>query len=154
MAVWDIAFCRNAEPRGGAIGVGNFFEHPILQPIALAGIRRARELRAAMGPDVLDCSAFADSKDGAEIGRTEVIQSALVLVQIVESVVKAFEIYPLEILESTSDRGRSYVTIRGLPNNDPDRIAKRISLWAGSLSRLSLTGVEIESAIARQVPQL
>ncbi|TIP93930.1 MAG: DNA helicase, partial [Mesorhizobium sp.] len=144
--VWDIAFCSNAEPRGGAIGVGNFVEHPILQPIAVAGIRRARELRAALGPDVLDWSAFADPNHGAEIGRTEVIQAALVLVQIVESVVKAFEICPIEILEPTSDRGRRYVTIRGLPNNDRDRIAKRISLPETSAALNRLFGEEHRDA--------
>jgi len=87
--VWDIAFCANAEPRGGPIGLGNFIEHTIPQPISVSGIRRARELRAELGPDVLDWSAFADQKDNADTGRTEEIQAALILVQIVESVVKA-----------------------------------------------------------------
>jgi len=144
--VWDIAFCANAESRGGPIGVGNFVEHPILQPISVSGIRGARNLRAALGPDVLDWSAFADPKEGADTGRTEEIQAALVLVQIVESVVKAFEIYPIEVLESTSDRGRRYVTIRGLPNNDRDRIAKRIGLPETSAALNRLFGEEHRDA--------
>lgn len=145
-SVWDIAFCANAEPRGGPIGLGNFVEHTILQPISVSGIRRARELRAELGPDVLDWGAFADQKDSSDTGRTEDIQAALVLVQIVESVVKAFEIYPIEVLESTSDRGRRYVTIRGLPNNDRDRVAKRIGLPETSAALNRLFGEEHRDA--------
>jgi hypothetical protein len=101
--------------------------------------REAEEQRARLGPDVLDWSAFAtDSGDPGILDKTDTVRKALLLIQIVEAIIKALEIYPVEILETGRRDGRRYATIRAEPNNDRDRVAKRIGLTesATALKRL------------------
>lgn len=135
-ALWDIAVCTEINPRIDALRLGLHDEHSLDQPIAVAAIpREARELRARLGPDVLDWSAFAGGAGQVTSwDRTDVVCKALLLVQIVEAVVKALEIYPLEILSAFYRDGRRYAVIRADPGNDRDRFAKRVGLAESSIA--------------------
>lgn len=139
-AVWDIGVCQAVEVRAGLFSLGDNDEHAFLQPAAIVGnSREALELRARLGPDALDWSAFAypaDSKNPA--GESDAIRLALTLVQTVEAVVKALEVYPVQILDTGRRDGRRFVVLRAEPNNERDRVAKRIGLSesAAALKRL------------------
>jgi hypothetical protein len=139
-AIWDVAVCQAVDVRSGTFSLGENDEHPILQPVSVAGnSREAQEMRARLGPDALDWSTFADrDKDNGPLTENDAIRRALLLVQIVEAVVKALEVYPVEILDRGRRDGRKFVTLRAEPNNDRDRIAKKIGLSesAVALSRL------------------
>jgi hypothetical protein len=138
--VWDIAVCQAVEVRVGIFSLGDNDEHAFLQPAAIAGnSREALELRGRLGPDALDWSAFAypaDSKNPT--GESDTIRLALTLVQTVEAVVKALEVYPVQILDTGRRNGRRFVVLRAEPNNERDRVAKRIGLSesAAALKRL------------------
>jgi hypothetical protein len=125
---WDIAVCFSVEPRLDARW-GQYNDHSLAQPIAVVGIARdAEELRARLGPDVLDWSSFVTSEPD-DTDRADVkIRKGLLLAQIVEAVIKALDIYPIEVMDKTRRQGRRYVVIRSAPGNDRDRFAKRIGL--------------------------
>jgi hypothetical protein len=129
-ATWDIAACITAEPRPEAISFYEQEEHELLQPIEVVGAsRQAQETRARLGPDALDWSVFASTRKASGTGtRMDLIRRALLLIQVIEAVVKALEVYPIEILEEKSDAGRHFVLLRGARENERDQIAKRIGL--------------------------
>jgi hypothetical protein len=82
-----------------------------------------------LGPEALDWSAFAQPAEATDLGRVGTVQVALNLVQVVEAVVKALEIYPIEVLDSIVERGgRRLATIRALPNSERDKIGKKIGV--------------------------
>ncbi|MER9944793.1 AAA domain-containing protein [Mesorhizobium sp. M0092] len=129
-ATWDIGACVTAERRPEGLSFHEQEEHELLQPIEVVGAaRHAQETRARLGPDALDWSAFASSRAVSGTGtRVDLIRRALLLVQVIESVVKALEVYPVEILEEKSHAGRHSVLLRGARENDRDQVAKRIGL--------------------------
>jgi hypothetical protein len=139
-AVWDIAVCSEVKPRPDSIRLRHDDDHAIDQPIAVAPLpREAQETRARLGPAVIDWSLFAGA--GAETApatRADTVRQALILVEIAGAVVKAFEAYPIEIMEIRRQGGRRFVTIRAEPDNDRDAIAKKIGLGdsARALKRL------------------
>jgi hypothetical protein len=139
-AVWDVAVCQAVDIRSGTFSLGENDEHPILQPVSVAAnSREAQELRGRLGPDALDWSTFANpDKGGGAVTENDAIRRALLLVQTVEAVVKALEVYPVEILDTGRRDGRKFVILRAEPNNDRDRVAKKIGLSesAVALSRL------------------
>lgn len=136
---WQMAFCSGAQARGGFVGYGTTEEHAVRQTIQVEGLREAIRLRDRLGPDALDWSTFAAPVDFEEPDRVATIQTALNLVEIVDTVVKAFEIFPIEILQTTVEpRGRRLATIRALPGSERDKIGKKIGLLetASALRRL------------------
>ncbi|MGO9430302.1 AAA domain-containing protein [Rhodoblastus sp.] len=139
-AVWDVAVCQAVDIRSGTFSLGENDEHPILQPVLVAvNSREAQELRGRLGPDALDWSTFANrDKDSGAVTENDAIRRALLLVQTVEAVVKALEVYPVEILDTGRRVGRKFVILRAEPNNDRDRVAKKVGLSesAIALSRL------------------
>ncbi len=123
---WDFAVCDGATVRGGPLG--EFDEHALQQPIVVVrGDREARELRARLGPDVLDWSAFAPNRSG-ELDRVTMVCRALILTQLLEAMIKALEVYPIEVLSFETKDRRRYVTVRGQPNSERDRVAARIGM--------------------------
>lgn len=139
-AVWNIGFCVDVKRRLDAIRLGINIDHDVEQPILVTrSPSDARELRARLGPDVLDWSIFAGASiEPAAPTRVDTIRQALVLVQVAEAIVKALECYPIEILETSRQRGRRTVTLRAEPENDRDRFAKQIGMSdsATALKRL------------------
>jgi hypothetical protein len=101
----------------------------LAQPIAAVGIpHEAVDLRARLGPDALDWSAFIPP-EADEGSRTDTrIRRGLLLVQLIEAVIKALDIFPVEIIDSGRRHGRRYVVLRAEPDNDRDKFAKRIGL--------------------------
>ena len=57
--------------------------------------------------------------------RGSLIRQALVLVQVIESVINALEIYPVEILAVEIQGGNRYVILRAEPENERDKVAKK-----------------------------
>jgi hypothetical protein len=49
-------------------------------------------------------------------------------VQVIESVINALEIYPVEILAVEIQGGNRYVILRAEPENERDKVAKRVGL--------------------------
>ena len=129
-ARWDIGSCQSVEVRDGRFSLGDADEHQISQNVLVTvNAREAEETAARLGPDALDWSAFGRSVAGpAEIGDKDVIRRALILVQVVEAVVKALEVYPVEILDKGRVEGRKYIVLRAEPGNDRDRLAKKVGL--------------------------
>lgn len=129
-ATWDIGACTTVEPRPESLSFGDQEEHDLLQPIEVVGsARQAQETRARLGPDALDWSAFASARASVGTGtRIDLVRRSLLLVQVIEAVVKALEVYPVEILEEKSDAGRHFVLLRGARDNERDRIAKRVGM--------------------------
>lgn len=138
--VWDIAVCQRAEPRSPSLRLVEQEEHQIQQPIEVVGrYREATELRGRLGPDALDWSAFAaPRREGTGVGAVDRVRQALILVEVTGAVVKALEVYPVEIIKRSYDDGRKYVTVRAEPDSDRDRMAKGIGLTDSvtALSRL------------------
>jgi hypothetical protein len=87
-AVWDIGFCVDVKPRADAIRLGINIDHAVEQPVMVTrSPGDARELRARLGPDVLDWSIFAGAGvEPAAPTRVDTIRQALVLVQVAEAV--------------------------------------------------------------------
>lgn len=136
--VWDIALCSKVETRAGGLRTADQDEHEIQQPIeVVARYREAMELRARLGPDALDWSGFVEQRrDGAVRGPVDRVRQALVLVELTSAVVKALEVYPVEVIRKSHADGRKYVTIRAEPDSDRDRMAKGIGL-SDSVTALS-----------------
>jgi hypothetical protein len=139
-AVWDIGFCVELKPRGDAIRLGDDADHVVQQPITVTRFpREAKEVRARLGPDVLDWSVFAGAgTEPVPANRVDTIRQALLLVQVAEAVVKALECYPVEILETGRHAAQRFVTLRAEPDNDRDRFAKQVGMSdsATALKRL------------------
>lgn len=136
---WQLAFCSGVQARGGFVGYGVLEEHTVRQPIRGEGLREATRLRDRLGPDALDWSTFAAPEEFEEPDRIETIQTALNLVEIVDTVVKAFEIFPIEVLQTAVEpRGRRLAVIRALPGSERDKIARKIGVLetASALRRL------------------
>lgn len=137
---WDIAVCFDAKVRKDAIGIGERDECELIQPIELVGsARQAVESRARLGPDALDWSAIASSRSpDRPLGRSDLVRRALLLVQVVEAVMKALEVYPVEVLETGQQEGQYYVIVRAEPQNDRDDLARRIRIaeTSAALKRL------------------
>jgi DNA polymerase III delta prime subunit len=138
--VWNIGVCFDAKPRPDAIRLRTDLDHLIEQPIAVGGLpREVQDLRARLGPAVIDWSLFAGAgAEPAQPTRVDAIRQALLLVQVTEAVVKAFEYYPIEVLDRSLSGGRRFVIVRAEPDNDRDRIARRTGLGdsATALKRL------------------
>lgn len=138
--LWDIAVCRAIETRKDKLRIGESDEHDLVQPIKVAtGVRDAKEIKSRIGPDVLDWSAFAGTnRASGKPDRAERVRQALVLIQVIEAVVKALEVYPIEILRTQRDGGRRYALLRADPNNERDKIARKLRLTdtAAALKRL------------------
>ena len=87
---------------------------------------------------MLDWSGFADTQaPSGHVDRTERVRQALLLIQIIESVIKSLEVYPVEILEIEQRDGRRFAVLRAEPRNDRDRAAKKLKM------------LETERALAR-----
>jgi len=139
-ALWDIAVVQAAEVKGSRFSLGGAEEHALEQGVIVtANSREAQEIIGRLGPDALDWSAFATQAADADVpNETAGIRRALMLVQVVEAVVKALEVYPIEILGSGRAEGRRFVVLRAEPNNERDGVAKKVGLLesANALRRL------------------
>lgn len=139
-AIWDVAVCVHVEPRQDALKIGDSDEHELVQPIEVAtGVRHAVDIRARLGPDALDWSAFGNPQTAAgKPDRVNRIRQSLLLIQVIEAVVKALEVYPIEILAKERSGGRRYVILRAQPSNERDRFARKLTLTdtASALKRL------------------
>lgn len=129
-ATWSIAVCQSVESRRANFSIGDSDEHTLFHSICVAtGRRESQDLRARFGPDCVDWSLFAGaSRDAGPLSETDRIRRALLLVQTIEAVVKALEIYPVEVLDIGRRDGRQLVVLRAEPDNERDSIAKRIGL--------------------------
>ncbi|MDQ1835480.1 AAA domain-containing protein [Massilia scottii] len=128
-ATWAIAICDEALVRKELIGLDNADEHALVQPVEVVGTERfAKELRSRLGPDVLDWSSFAKSYEAEQLTEHTLIKTALLLVQVIEAIVKALEIYPIEVVETTRQKSRRYAVIRATRNSVRDRLALKIGL--------------------------
>jgi hypothetical protein len=129
-ATWDIAVCVEINLRANALNLGTDIDHVIDQSITVAKLpTEAGQLRARLGPDVLDWSILAGAgAEPARPNRADGIRQALVLIQVTEAVVKALECYPIEVLDAKAEKGRRFVTIRAEPDNDRDRLAKQVGM--------------------------
>jgi len=129
-ALWDIAVCRSVRVREDKLAFADSRQHKLPQPIEVAGgPRDATALRARLGPDALDWSAFwTTASDVGLLSSTERIQHALRLVQVVEALMKSLEIYPIEVLSTAVRQGRHTVDLRAKPDNERDRFAQRIGM--------------------------
>ncbi len=137
--VWDIAVCMQARVRGEALYIGDAVDHDLVQSVSVTpSVRAAADARARLGPDALDWSAFAAEPAASAPAKGDQIRQALVLVQVVEAVVKSLEIYPVEVLEIEQEVGRRFAIVRAEPNNERDKIARRVGLTetAAALKRL------------------
>ena len=138
--VWDIVVCQGVDVRDAVFSPGEHDEHTIVQPITVAtSSRTAQELRGRLGPDILDWSSFSRPvRDAGPSTENVAIRRALLLVQIIEAVTKALDVYPVEVLETGRREGRRFAIIRAEPDNDRDKIAKRVGLSesAAALKRL------------------
>jgi hypothetical protein len=135
-ALWDIAVCRKAELRDGTFSLGETDEHALIQTVTIVrNAREARETRGRLGADTLDWSTFA-SPARDEIGPDEgdTVRNSLLLVQTLEAVVKALEVYPVQILATEVHKGRRSVLLRAEPGNERDRIAKKIGLTESAVA--------------------
>jgi AAA domain len=150
-AVWDIAVCQSAKPRTDIFSFGDSQEHAVVQPILSVGSpAKAQEARARLGPDALDWSAFAGpARDQGARTETDRIRRALLLLQSVEALVKSLEVYPVEILESRRREGRRLVILRAAPDNDRDKIAKRVGLTESAVALKRLFEDEHRDAEAK-----
>lgn len=133
-ATWDAAVCIEVKPRDEALRLGDRDEHELLQPIELVGsVRQAIEARARLGADALDWSSVAPSlTHDLTTARVDIVRRALVLVQVIEAVVRALEVYPIEILEVRQEGTQKRALIRSEPNNGRDAIARRLGLTESS----------------------
>lgn len=130
VAAWDVAVCSHVEVRSEALRIGDQQEHDLGQPVEVAtSVKHAIDLRARLGPDALVWTGFADiGAGGAPTERAERVRQALLLVQVMESVVKSLDVYPVEILEIERDQGRRFAVLRAEPHNERDRSAKKLRL--------------------------
>jgi len=127
------------QAKGGFVGYGALEEHAVRQPIQAEGLREATRLRDRLGPDALDWSGFAAPPELEDLDRVETIQKALNLVEIVDTVVKASEIFPIKVLQTVVESGgRRLAVIRARPGSERDKIGKKIGLLetASALRRL------------------
>lgn len=137
--VWDIAVCTRARVRGEALYIGDSIDHELVQSVSVTpSVRAAAEARARLGPDALDWSAFGAEPAASAPAKGDQIRQALVLVQVVEAVVKSLEIYPVEVLEVEQEAGRRFAVVRAEPNNERDKIARKVGLTetSAALKRL------------------
>jgi hypothetical protein len=136
---WQVGFCSSAQARGGLLGYSALEEHVVRQPIRAEGLRDAAQSRGRLGPDALDWSSFAAPGAPEGLDRVGTIQAALTLVEVVDTVVKAFDILPIEVLRTITERGgRRLAILRALPGSERDKIGKKIGLLetATALRRL------------------
>jgi hypothetical protein len=127
--VWDIAVCKSMRPRDKQLDHVGDIEHAIESPIEVAsGFRMAGELRARLGAGVLDWSAFARRQLAPPAGSTARVRRALVLVQVIEAVVKALEVYPVHVVRTERRNGACVVVLRPRLNSDRDRFAAKIGM--------------------------
>ena len=130
VAAWDVAVCSHVSPRGETLRIGDQDEHELGQPIEIAtSVKHATEVRARLGPDALVWTGFAEPDASlASSGRADRVRQALLLVQIVESVIKSLEVYPVEVLQVERDQGRRFAVLRAEPRNERDRAAAKLRL--------------------------
>ncbi|RDJ00743.1 DNA helicase [Rhizobium phaseoli] len=156
---WDIAICRGLEIRNGRLSLNEVDEHRIAQRVTVAlNSRDARETAARIGPDILDWSAFAVAAKDAPVDEVGAVRQALILLQAIEAIVKALDVFPVQILDRTRSQGRRFVICRAEPNNDRDAIAKKIGLHDSGSALRRLFEEEHQDADAKwrfsQAPSL
>lgn len=139
-AIWDVAICHHIAQRQQALPFRGEQDHEIAQPILVArGSRDAERLKAQLGPDVLDWSAFGTAS-ARPIRNDDVatVRDGLFVAQLVEAVVKASEAFPIEILHRGREDGRPVVALRALPGSERDKLARKLRLAEGdaALKRL------------------
>lgn len=130
VAAWDVAVCSHVALRGDSLRIGDQDEHDLAQPIEIAtSVKHATEVRAKLGPDALVWTGFAEHTASSSVsGRSDRVRQALLLVQIVESVIKALEVYPVEVLFVERDQDRRFAVLRAEPRNERDRAAAKLRL--------------------------
>ncbi len=130
VAAWDVAVCTRVERRGEDFRIGDVEEHDLRQGVEVVLTeRQALDTRARLGPDALDWSAYSQSRTPTRADdRGTLVRRALLLVQVVEAVVKALEIYPVQVLDVAVRNGRRHAVLRAEPHNDRDRIARKVGL--------------------------
>src|SRR5260370_28621659 len=128
--VWDIAVWQAVEVRSDVFILGDHEEHAIVQPRTVAATSRAaQELRGRLGPDILDWGSFSTPiREARPDSESVAIRRALLLVQIIEAVTKALDVYPVEVMEAGRREGRRFAIVRTEPDSDRDKIAKTIGL--------------------------
>lgn len=129
-AAWDHAVCQKMTPRGDGFRLGPNEEHEVTQPILVArSAADAVKRIAALGPDALDWSSFA-SPPATPAAPAEIlrVKNAMLIIQVIEAVVKALEAFPVEILLQRRENGQPTVLLRAHPQNDRDKVAKRLGL--------------------------
>jgi hypothetical protein len=133
-AVWNIAVCNAVQRKAESFRLGEDETHALLQPVVVARhAHEATELRGRLGPDAMDWSAFASPmRDASPQQEGDTIRRALLLVETIDAVVKALEVYPVQILEAGRRDGRRFVVLRAEPQSERDGIAKRVGLSASA----------------------
>lgn len=137
---WAVAECTQIRANDGSLRKGRAeyieLEHSVL---VVGGSRDAKRTRNRLGPDAIGWDIFTKppEDEGAASERAQVRQ-ALILVQVIEAVIKALEVYPVEIFGSLEEADRAYIDLRALPSNDRDGIAREVMLkdTASELARV------------------
>lgn len=127
---WDVAVCSRVQARPDALRLGGAEEHDVVQPIEVTtGARHAIAMRAKLGPESLDWSGFAGGRQKAPgTEQVDLIRQSLLLIQIIEAVIKALDIYPIDIMVQETTNSRRRVVVRAQPDNERDRIAAKLGL--------------------------
>lgn len=127
--VWDIAECFDVTPVANAKTTYDWEEHDVLNKIVVTSfVRAAIELREQLGPALLDWSHFVVAETLPTFDRNAVLRSALFLIQVVEAVVKALEVYPVHVISKRIENGRRYVQLQGKADDEARRFAKRLGM--------------------------
>lgn len=137
--VWDIATCVEVTPVADAKTTYDWDEHEIVNPIEVTSFaRQATELRERLGPAILDWSHFAVAEEPPTFDGNAALRSALFLIQVVEAVVKALEVYPVQVVSSRKEQGQRFVRLQAKADDDARRFAKRLGMpdTAAALTRL------------------
>lgn len=127
--VWDIAECVEVTPVASAKTTYDWDEHDVLNIIMVtSSVRQAIEQREHFGPALLDWSHFVVAEALPIFDRNAVLRSALFLIQVVEAVVKALEVYPVHVISKRIEKGRRYVRLQGKADDEARRFAKRLGM--------------------------
>jgi hypothetical protein len=140
VTTWDVAVCQDVTPRADELRIGLDTEHELLQRVEVTtSVKHASETRARLGPDALDWSAFGiERAPRHEHAGVQQVREALLLVQVLEAVIRALDIYPVKVASCEQRDGRHFAVLRAQPSNERDRLARKVGLseTADALSRL------------------
>lgn len=127
--VWDIAVCDEVTPRADARSVVDWQDHDVVHPIDVSSYpREAKDLRARLGPAVMDWSHFAVAEVPLPFDRKAWLKSALFLIQVVEAVVKALEVYPVQVVDQRTEKGRRFALLRAKADEEAHRFGRRMGM--------------------------